>query len=136
MWAGRADVLFTSYPPLKAHPLFYLGVILFAVGALLAVGLFFATLVVAKREKTYTGSVPLVVYGAITAAIIAVITLLHGAAIYIPTFLWSLGLIGDGPADLPAGVVGAGPLVAADQRGRHGGRSGTCWAPSPSARWC
>ena len=36
---------------------------------------------------------PLVVYGAMTAAIIAVITLLHGAAIYIPTFLWSLGLM-------------------------------------------
>jgi cytochrome c oxidase subunit 1 len=34
-WSGRADVLFTSYPPLKAHPLFYLGVIFFAVGALL-----------------------------------------------------------------------------------------------------
>jgi cytochrome c oxidase subunit 1 len=30
-------------------------------------------------------------FGALTAAIIAVITLLHGAAIYIPTFLWSLG---------------------------------------------
>ena len=27
MWSGRADVLFTSYVPLRAHPLFYLGVI-------------------------------------------------------------------------------------------------------------
>ena len=92
-WSGRADVLFTSYPPLKAHPLFYLGVILFAVGALTVVGCFFGTLVIAKREKTYVGSMPLVVYGATTAAIIAVITLLHGAIIYIPTFLWSIGLI-------------------------------------------
>jgi cytochrome c oxidase subunit 1 len=93
MWAGKADVLFTSYPPLKAHPLFYLGIIVFAVGALIVTGVFFANLVVAKREKTYQGSLPLVVYGAVTAAIIAVITLLHGAAIYIPTFLWSLGLM-------------------------------------------
>jgi cytochrome c oxidase subunit I len=93
MWAGKADVLFTSYPPLKAHPLFYLGVILFAVGALLVTGIFFYNLVVAKRERTYEGSLPLVVYGAVTAAIIAVITLLHGAIIYIPTFLWSLGLM-------------------------------------------
>jgi cytochrome c oxidase subunit 1 len=93
MWAGRADVLFTSYVPLRADPLFYLGVILFAVGALVTVGVFFANLVVAKRERTYQGSLPLVVYGAVTAAIIAVITLLHGAAIYIPTFLWSLGLM-------------------------------------------
>ena len=92
-WTGRADVLFTSYPPLKAHPLFYLGVILFAVGALLVVSQFFATILIAKREKSYAGSMPLVVYGAVTAAIIAVITLLHGALIYIPTFLWSLGLI-------------------------------------------
>ena len=93
MWSGRADVLFTSYVPLRADPNFYLGVILFAVGALVTVSLFFANLVVAKREHTYEGSLPLVVYGAMTAAIIAVITLVHGAAIYIPTYLWSLGLM-------------------------------------------
>ncbi len=93
MWAGRADVLFTSYVPLRADPLYYLGVILFAVGALVVVGVFFGTLVVAKREHTYQGSVPLVTFGAAAAAIIAVGTLGHGAAIYIPTFLWSLGLM-------------------------------------------
>jgi cytochrome c oxidase subunit I len=89
---GRADVLFTSYPPLRADPNYYLGVILFAVGALIAVSLFFAALVVAKRERTYVGSVPLVTFGATTAAIIAVITLLHGAAVYIPTWLWSMNV--------------------------------------------
>lgn len=93
VFMGKADVLFTSYPPLKADPLYYLGIILFAVGTLIATSLFFAALVVAKREKTYEGSVPLVTFGALTAAIIAIITLLHGAAIYIPTFLWSIGLI-------------------------------------------
>jgi len=93
MWAGKADVLFTSYVPLQATSWYYLGVILFAVGALVVVCIFFGTLVVAKRERTYQGSVPLVTFGAITAAIIAVITLGHGAAIYIPTYLWSLGLM-------------------------------------------
>ena len=93
IWGGKADVLFTSYVPLRAHPLYYLGVILFAVGALIVTAIFFANLVVAKRERRYSGSLPLVVYGAATAAIIAVITLLHGAAIYVPTFLWSLGLM-------------------------------------------
>ena len=93
IWGGKADVLFTSYVPLRAHPLYYFGVILFAVGALIVTGVFFANLVVAKRERRYVGSLPLVVYGAATAAIIAVITLLHGAAIYIPTFLWSMGLM-------------------------------------------
>ena len=93
MWSGQADVLFTSYVPLRAEPPFYLGVILFAVGALLVVGHFFAILVVAKREKAYEGSLPLVTFGALTAAIIAAATLLHGALVYIPTFLWSLGMI-------------------------------------------
>lgn len=93
VFAGKADVLFTSYTPLRAHPAFYLGIILFAVGALIQVGLFFAALVVAKREKTYPGTLPLVSFGALTAAIIAVITLVHGALVYIPTFLWSLDLM-------------------------------------------
>ena len=93
MWTGQADVLFTSYVPLRATPNYYLGVILFAVGTLITTAVFFGTLVIAKREKTYEGSVPLVTFGAITAAIIAVITLLHGAAIYIPTWLWSMNLM-------------------------------------------
>ena len=93
VFMGKADVLFTSYPPLRADPLYYLGIILFAVGALLVAIHFFMTLVVAKREKTYEGSVPLVTFGALTAAIIAVITILHGAAIYIPTLLWSMDVM-------------------------------------------
>jgi cytochrome c oxidase subunit 1 len=97
MWTGQADVLFTSYVPLRATPNYYLGIILFAVGALVTVGVFFASLVVAKRERTYEGSVPLVTFGAITAGIIAVITLLHGAAIYIPTWLWSMDLMNVDP---------------------------------------
>ncbi len=90
---GQADVMFTAYVPLKAHPLFYLGVILFAVGALVAVGLFFTNLVVAKREGRYTGSLPLMTFGLVAAAIIAVYTLLSGALAFVPAFLWSLGLI-------------------------------------------
>ncbi|MCF6210741.1 MAG: cbb3-type cytochrome c oxidase subunit I [Gammaproteobacteria bacterium] len=92
---GSSTVMFTSYPPLKANPLFYLGLILFAVGALLVCFVFLGTLVVAKHEKTYEGSLPLVVFGALIAAIIAVFTIASGAIILIPTFLWSLGLVGD-----------------------------------------
>ncbi len=88
---GKADVMFTAYVPLKAHPLFYLGIILFAVGALLAVGLFFATLVVARAEGRYKGSLPLVVFGLMTAAIIATYTLISGALAFVPAFFWSLG---------------------------------------------
>ena len=90
---GGSSVMFTSYVPLKADPSFYVGIILFAVGALIGTFVFFGTLVVAKQEKTYEGSVPLVTFGATVAAIIAVFTIATGAIILIPTFLWSIGYI-------------------------------------------
>jgi len=91
--AGQADVMFTSYPPLQATPLYYLGIILFAVGAIVAVCVFFATVIVAKVEGRYQGSVPLVTFGLAAAAIIAMATLVGGAVTYIPAFFWSLGLM-------------------------------------------
>jgi len=63
------------------------------VGALVACFVFFGTLVVAKRDKTYEGSVPLVTFGATTAAIIAVFTILSGAGVLVPTFFVSIGLL-------------------------------------------
>lgn len=90
---GGSSVMFTSYPPMMADSNFYLGLIIFAVGALIAVFVFFGTLVIAKEEGTYEGSVPLVTFGAITAAVIAVFTIMSGAIILIPTYAWSLGLI-------------------------------------------
>lgn len=86
-------VTFTAYVPLKAHPLFYLSYILFAVGALIAVITFFINLVVAKREKRFEGSIPLVVFGLMTAAILATYTLLQGALAVVPAFFWSLGML-------------------------------------------
>lgn len=91
-FTGRADVLITSYVPLQAHPAFYAGILAFAVGALLGVIDFFATLYIARRDKTYEGSVPLVTFGATAAAIIAVVTILHGAIALFPALTWSLGL--------------------------------------------
>ena len=93
IFTGNATVMMTSYVPLPAHPAFYLGLILFAVGALIACFIFLGTLVVAKAEKTYEGSIPLVTFGAMTACIIAIFTIASGAIILIPTFLWSLGYI-------------------------------------------
>jgi cytochrome c oxidase subunit 1 len=92
---GNSSVMFTSYVPMQAAPHFYLGLILFAVGALIGCFVFFGTLVVARDEKTYEGSIPLVTFGAMVAAIIAVFTIASGAIVLIPTFLWSLGLIGN-----------------------------------------
>lgn len=93
VFQGNSSVMMTSYVPMMASPAFYLGLILFAVGALIACFVFLGTLVVAKKEKTYQGSVPLVTFGAITACIIAVFTISSGAIILIPTFLMSVGLI-------------------------------------------
>ncbi|MCC6608165.1 MAG: cbb3-type cytochrome c oxidase subunit I [Burkholderiales bacterium] len=88
-----SSVMFTSYAPMGAHWSFYLGLILFAVGALIGCFIFFATLSIGKAERTYVGSVPVVTFGAVTAAVIAVFTIASGAIILIPTFLWSIGLV-------------------------------------------
>ena len=93
VFQGGSSVMMTSYVPMMAAPHFYLGLILFAVGALIACFIFFGTLVVAKRDKTYQGSIPLVTFGAVTAAVIAVFTISSGAIILIPTFLQSVGLV-------------------------------------------
>ena len=90
---GDASVMMTSYVPMPANPNFYLGLIIFAVGALLGCFVFLGTLVIAKEEKTYEGSIPLVTFGALTACIIAVFTIASGAIILIPTYLWSIGYI-------------------------------------------
>lgn len=93
IFQGQSSVMMTSYVPMPATPPFYLGLILFAVGALLGCFIFLGTLAVAKAEKTYEGSIPLVTFGALTACIIAIFTIASGAIILIPTFLWSVGLI-------------------------------------------
>jgi len=93
IFQGESSVMFTSYVPMQAKPHFYLGLILFAVGALVNCFIFLGTLVVAKAEKTYEGSIPLVTFGALTACIIAIFTIASGAVILIPTLLWSLGYI-------------------------------------------
>ncbi len=89
-----SSVMFTSYVPMQAHWSFYLGLILFAVGALIGCFIFLGSLVVGKAERTYNGSIPLVTFGGLTACIIAIFTIASGAIILIPTFLWSIGLVG------------------------------------------
>ena len=93
VFQGNSSVMMTSYVPMQAEPHFYLGLILFAVGALIGCFVFLGTLVIAKEDKTYDGSIPLVTFGALTACIIAVFTIACGAIILVPTFLWSIGYI-------------------------------------------
>ena len=91
---GGADVMFTSYVPLKGDPLYYLGVILFAVGALLGFIVFFVNILLSKRDGGYKRTLPLGAFGMLAASVIAVLTLAHGAAIMVPTWLWSMDVIG------------------------------------------
>ncbi|MFC1602502.1 cbb3-type cytochrome c oxidase subunit I [Pseudomonadota bacterium] len=93
IFQGNSSVMMTSYVPMRAAPSFYLGLILFAVGALIGCFVYLGTLVVAKNEKTYEGSVPLVTFGGTVACIIAIFTIASGAEILIPTYLWSIGYI-------------------------------------------
>ncbi len=97
---GNSSVMMTSYVPMPADTLFYVGLILFAVGALINCFLFLGTLVIAKDEKTYEGSIPLVTFGALTATIIAIFTIASGAVILIPTLLWNLGFVSNIDAGL------------------------------------
>jgi cytochrome c oxidase subunit 1 len=92
MISGQATVMFTSYPPLQAPPLYYASVLVFAVGAILGVVHFFINLVGA-RIRGDVGSLPLFTFALMAAGILAIWTLLSGAAALIPTFLWSLGLV-------------------------------------------
>ncbi|MDH5681147.1 MAG: cbb3-type cytochrome c oxidase subunit I, partial [Spirochaetota bacterium] len=93
VFMGEADVMFTSYPPLQAAPAYYLGIILFAVGALFYCFQFLFAIGIAKKEGWQQGSLPLFTFGLVVAAIIAIYTLIQGAITFIPTFLWSLEII-------------------------------------------
>ena len=94
IFQGRSSVMMTSYVPMAAEPHFYLGLILFAVGALIGCFVFLGTLVIARADRTYgDGSIPLVTFGALTACIIAIFTIASGAIILIPTFLWKVGYV-------------------------------------------
>jgi cytochrome c oxidase subunit 1 len=92
VFTGQADVLFTSYVPLKAVHWYYLGIIIFAVGTILACCHFVATLVIGRKEGYYGGSLPLFSYGIFIAVCLALFTLLAGALTYIPVWIWASGL--------------------------------------------
>lgn len=91
--SGQGNVTFTAYVPLMAHPAFYLGYIIFAVGALLAIVNFFLTIAKGRLEGTFSGSLPLTTYGVAVAGILAVVAISSGVVALVPTLLWSLGLL-------------------------------------------
>jgi cytochrome c oxidase subunit 1 len=91
--SGHANVAFTAYPPLVAHPVFYLGYLVFAVGVVLAIANFAMSIASARAERSYEGSLPLLTYGVAVAAILALLAILSGLVALIPAWLFSEGWI-------------------------------------------
>jgi cytochrome c oxidase subunit I len=91
MLAGKASVLYTFYPPLKAHPLFYLGAALLIVGSW--VPLFdWARMYVRWKKENPTTKTPLAVLGNLINFIIwFVCTLAVAYEVLVLLIPWSMG---------------------------------------------
>lgn len=93
IYIGEATVLYTFYPPLKAHPLFYIGLVLLVVGSWIA---FFnwIPLYLKWRRENPDQKTPLSVVGMFTTFIVWLIATLPVAfEILFMLLPWSLGLV-------------------------------------------
>ena len=91
--AGKASVLYTFYPPLKAYPTFYIGAALLIVGSWCWVWSLFASYRAWRREHP-TEKTPLPFHAMLATAIVWQIATV-GVAVEVVGFLipWSLGWI-------------------------------------------
>jgi len=92
--SGDASVAFTAYPPLKASQIFYIGYLVFAVGALLAIVNFTLSIAKARAEGVLEGSLPLITYGVACAAILAFLSIGSGLVALLPAWFYSAGWLG------------------------------------------
>jgi cytochrome c oxidase subunit 1 len=93
-WMGiSADVLFTFYAPLQAHPLFYTGLVVFIIGTWLAGVDWFRSLL-AWREDNPDERIPLQAFMVLTTMVMWYIATI-GVAVSVLFFLlpWSLGIV-------------------------------------------
>ena len=117
IFKGDSSVMLTSYVPMHGGAALLSRPDPVRGGRADRLLVFFGTLVVAKNEKTYEGSVPLVTFGAMTAAIIAMFTICLGRDHPDPDLpLVGRPRQGNQSADVPHHLVGLRPLLAADQR--------------------
>lgn len=93
MFAGKASVLYTFYPPLQAHPLFYIGAALLVVGSW--VGFFvWVPCYLAWRRENAGRKTPIGVVGIFTAFIVWFMATLPLAYLVLAMLIpWSLGWI-------------------------------------------
>ena len=95
LWAifrGKATVLYTFYPPMEAHPAFYIGLTVLVVGSWIWSGVIVATYLGWKREHPDT-PVPLAVHGILATIIVWLLATPSVAAEMLFQLIpWSLGL--------------------------------------------
>jgi cytochrome c oxidase subunit 1 len=91
---GQSSVLYTFYPPMKAHPLFYIGATLLIVASWIWGGVIIASYRSWRREHTGVPA-PLSIHGML-ATIILWYLATAGLAVEVLAMLipWSLGLVG------------------------------------------
>ncbi len=90
--SGKATVLYTFYPPLKAHPAFYIGAALLVVGSWIWAFLLLRTYWLWRREHRGE-STPLAFHGMLATVIVWLIATV-GVAVEVVVLLipWSLGI--------------------------------------------
>ncbi len=93
MLSGEASVLYTFYPPLKAHPLFYLGTALLVVGSWIAFFNWVATYIRWKKENKGSDT-PLPVIGTIVNFTVWFVCTLPAAYLILVMLVpWSMGWV-------------------------------------------
>ncbi len=91
--AGKASVLYTFYPPMQAHPAFYIGLTLVVVGSWLWCAVIIGTFLAWKRENPDSPA-PLPVFGYLaTIAVWLIATVGVAAEMLFQLIPWSLGLV-------------------------------------------
>jgi cytochrome c oxidase subunit 1 len=89
---GKATVLYTFYPPLKAHPLFYIGLTLVVVGSWCWSAVMLLSLKAWRREHP-DAATPLAMHGMIATVLVwLVCTIGVAAEMLLQLIPWSLGL--------------------------------------------
>ena len=91
--SGTSTVLYTFYPPLLAHPAFYIGATLLVVGSWIWCGVMIASFVARPRRPPGV-RVPLAAHGMLTTVIIWILATI-GLAVEVVILIlpWSVGLV-------------------------------------------
>ena len=93
IFAGKATVLYTFYPPLKAHPIFYLGLAIFIVGSWVPLYVWIPPYLRWRKENPGKKT-PLGVVGMLAAfAIWQICTVPVAVEVLLQLFPWSMGWV-------------------------------------------